>query len=247
MPKEIQTAKPLKAVSGRASDALFQMFADQIASGALKEGDTLPPEREIVENYGVSRTVAREAVQALANRGLVEARPRFRPVVSRPTYETALETVGTVVSRLLADPIGVRNLFELRILLEVALVREAALSAKATDVSRLKSALEANRAAIETDAEFFKTDKEFHGVLFAVPGNPVLLSVHKAFGEWLSPHWTKMPEQPTRNAVNHEAHAAIFEAILMRDPDAAEKAMRAHLAAAWEQVRDTFDKAPGPE
>ena len=72
--------------NGRAADDLFRTFEQLINSGALVDGQPLPPEREIVETYGVSRTVVREAVLALANKGLVEARPRFRPVVRKPTF-----------------------------------------------------------------------------------------------------------------------------------------------------------------
>jgi DNA-binding GntR family transcriptional regulator len=52
-----------------------------------------------------------------------------------------------------------------------------------------------------------------------------------------------MPRLVDRNQRNFEAHSAIFQAILMRDPDAAEAALRSHLDAAWDQVRDTFDPA----
>ncbi len=241
MLKERRPKKSPLTTTGRAADALFEVFAEQISTGVLKDGDALPPEREIVEVYGVSRTVAREAVQALANRGLVEARPRFRPVVKRPSYETAMSTLGSVVARLLSAPDGVKDLFDTRVLLEAALVRQAAQSASASDLSRLKSALEANAAAIEDSDVFYETDRDFHGVLYSIPGNPVLLSVHKAFAEWLSPHWMKMARLPERNAENFKAHSAIFEAVLMRDADNAEQALRDHLASAWTQVRDTFD------
>jgi DNA-binding GntR family transcriptional regulator len=49
-----------------------------------------------------------------------------------------------------------------------------------------------------------------------------------------------MPRLAERNQDNFRAHTTIFEAILMRDPDAAEAAMKLHLNAAWKQVRETF-------
>lgn len=229
--------------TGRAADRLFRRFAEMINSGELREGDTLPPEREIVEAYGVSRTVVREAVQALANRGLVEARPRFRPVVRRPSFDAAFETVDTVVGRLLAEPQGIRNLFETRIMIEVGLARQAALEATKADLQALKGALEANRAAIADSERFYETDKGFHAVLYQIPHNPVLMSIHKAYVTWLAPQWSKMPRLPDRNAHNYQAHKAIYDAILMRDPDGAEAASRAHLDDAWAQVRETFDFA----
>lgn len=225
---------------GRAADDLFRIFEQQINSGTLREGDPLPPEREIVQTYGVSRTVVREAVLALANKGLVEARPRFRPVVRKPSYDTALETMGSVVGRLLSEPGGVRNLFDTRILVEAALVRQAALSATKDDIAALRQALDDNGAAIDDSELFYRTDTAFHAVLYRIGNNPVLPALHRAYTAWLAPHWSRMPRLPDRNRKNYEAHRAIFEAILMRDPDKAEAILRSHLADAWTQVRETF-------
>ena len=172
MAKESQSELRLQASPGRAADALFDVFAGQIAAGVLKDGDTLSPEREIVETYGVSRTVAREAVQALANRGLVEARPRFRPVVRRPGYDAAIQAVGSIAARLLSEQGGVRNLFDLRIMMEVALARETAISANRDHIQRLKRALAANEDAIDDSNLFFQTDIAFHSVLCESPGEP---------------------------------------------------------------------------
>lgn len=228
------------SAGGRAADDLFRRFAEMIKSGALRAGDPLPPEREIVETYGVSRTVVREAVLALANKGLVEARPRFRPVVRKPSFDTAIGTMDSVVSRLLVEPGGVKNLFDTRIMVEAALARQAATDAGRDDIAAMKQALEANEAAIADSERFYRTDIGFHAVLFEVPRNPVLLAVHKAYTTWLAPQWSKMPRLPDRNRANFEAHKAIYDAILMRDADRAEAALRTHLAAAWDQVRRTF-------
>ena len=215
-------------------------FEEEILNGTLKVGEPLPPEREIVERYGVSRTVVREAVLALANRGLVKARRGFRPVVAQPGYDTALDAVGAVARQLLGESGGVRNLFDLRVILEASLVRSAALNASTEEIQALKDALAANGAAIADNRRFFLTDTAFHAVFFRVPGNPLLPAIHRAFTDWLAPHWEKMPRSDTRNAINHAAHTEIFQAILMRDPDAAEAALRGHLKSAWEQVAATF-------
>ena len=113
----------------RAADALVKTFETFIFEGTWKDGDPLPPERVIVQEYGVSRTVVREAVLALSNKGLVEARPRFRPVVRRPDYDAAVLAAQSVVRRLLVDQAGVRNLFDLRIMMEAALVEATGMEA----------------------------------------------------------------------------------------------------------------------
>ncbi len=232
---------PTNGVDKRAADDLFAEIEKMIQSGELGDGQPLPPEREIVEKFGVSRTVVREAILALSNKGLVEARPRFRPVVRKPDYDTALKTVESVVGRLLDQPNGIKNLFDTRTMIEASLVRHAALHANREDLEGLRKALEQNEAVINDSEKFYETDKVFHGILFDIPRNPVFPVLHKAYTTWLAPQWSRMPRLPERNRQNFESHKAIYEAILMRDPDGAEKALRDHLANAWNQVKKTFE------
>ena len=81
-------------------------------------------------------------------RGLIETRPRFRPIVRKPDYATVLHACGNVVQHLLTDKTGIKNLYDSRVFIERALVREAALSARKEDIASLREALEENRKAI---------------------------------------------------------------------------------------------------
>ena len=234
---------PLPRSSERAADAIVREIEARIVSGALPDGAHLPPERDLIDTYGVSRTVVREAVAVLASRGLLDSRPRHRPVVRRPGAEAALAAAGSVVGHLLRDGAGVKNLYDTRILLEGALVRHAALNARKDDIAALARALAANEAAIPEAERFYATDVAFHAVLYDIPRNPILPAVHKAFTAWLSSHWERMPRSPERNRVNWMRHRDILLAIHDRDPDAAEAALVSHLNAAWEYVRGTFEGA----
>ena len=124
--------------------------------------------------------------------------------------------------------------------MEASLVRDAAKHASTELIGKLEAALEENRNAIPETTKFYDTDIAFHSVLYDVPGNPVLPAIHRAYTDWLSQHWIKMPRSPERNQTNYEAHKAIFDAILRRDPDKAEDALREHLKFAWKQVSSTF-------
>lgn len=239
MTAEVFTASP----TGRAADALVRALESRIAAGDLADGAPLPPERDLIETFGVSRTVVREAVASLASRGLVESRPRFRPIVRRPGFDAAMAAANGVVLHLLAQAGSVKSLYDTRIFLETALVRQAAQSARKDDIAALAQALAANEAAIPDSAAFYRTDVAFHAVLYDIPRNPVFPAIHRAFTGWLAPHWVKMPRSPERNRVNFTRHADIFGAIRDRDPDAAEAALKAHLHAAWEYVRGTFGAA----
>ncbi len=227
--------------SGRAADFMVSQIEGRILSGDLKDGENLPAERDMMVQYGMSRTVVREAVAMLASKGLVEAKPRFRPVVKKPNYESVVGVLDGIVSHLLNQQDGVKNLHDTRIFLEIALVREAALKASKDDISALREALQANKDAINDWELFYSTDVAFHAVLYNISGNPIFPAVHKAFTTWLAERWRKMPRKPERNQQSYAAHEAVFNAILNRDPDEAEAKMREHLETSWHNVKFTFE------
>ncbi|MEP4034813.1 FCD domain-containing protein [Roseibium polysiphoniae] len=227
--------------SGRAADNVVAALEAQIVSGSLQDQAPLPAERDLMEQFGTSRTVIREAISKLSSLGLVETRPRFRPIVRKPDYATVLNACGNVVQHLLTDRSGIKNLYDSRVFIERALVRDAALTARKEELVELKAALEANRNAIPDSLAFYRTDVAFHGVLYRIPRNPIFPAIHDGYTSWLAPQWDQMLRSPERNEVNYLAHKAILDAILERDPVAAEEALTNHLKAAWEFVRVTFD------
>jgi|TARA_R110002072_G_scaffold84217_4_gene190882 DNA-binding FadR family transcriptional regulator len=233
------SAEPEK---GRAADSVVAELEARIVSGSLPDNSPLPAERDLMAQFGASRTVIREAISTLSNRGLIESKPRFRPIVRKPDYETVLHATGNIVRHLLNERGGVKNLYDSRAFIERALVREAATSAGKQDIADLKAALADNRAAIPESRAFYQTDVAFHGVLYRIPKNPIFPAIHAGYTSWLAPQWERMLRAPERNQMNYRAHEAIFTAILERDPVAAEEAMRYHLKAAWEYVRGTFDR-----
>lgn len=229
------------AAGNRAADVVVSALEERIYMGALADGQMLPSERELIETFGVSRTVIREAIKILSGKGLIVARPRHRPVVKYPDYDTAFQALDGLVPHLIGRPGGVRHLFESRTFIEAGLVRLAATEGTKADIARLRETLARNGESIADSQAFYETDMAYHAVLYTVPKNPIFPPVHRAFCAWLEGHWRQMPRLPERNARNHRAHSAIFEAIMLRDPDAAEAALRAHLADAWAQVERTFD------
>ena len=236
-----QSSQGISKNSGaRATDIVVTALEERIFSGVLADGQMLPAERELMEEFGISRTVAREAVKILGGKGLIEALPRHRPVVKRPDYGTLLGVLGGLVKHLIGEPGGVKQIFDVRIFVEAALVRLAAQNAEKGDIANLRQALEENEACIHESDAFYDTDMAFHQVLYTIPRNPVFVAINRSFNDWLDWHWRQMPRLPERNARNFEAHKAIFEAIRDRDPDQAEMVLRRHLDDAWTQVKNTF-------
>ena len=98
----------------RASDDLVAEIEGRIASGQFENNRPLPAERDLMEEFNMSRTVVREAISTLANRGLIESRPRYRPIVKKPDYGTVLTATGKIITHLLDEPGGVANLYKSR-------------------------------------------------------------------------------------------------------------------------------------
>lgn len=232
--------KVKSAIKGRISDYLVNQLEARILSNNIKDGETLPSERELMNQYDVSRTVVREAIATLSSKGLIITKPRFRPIARKPNIDSALNSLSGIVSHLLIQSDGVKNLFDTRIMIEAMLVREAAIHANKDDIKALRDALEANYKAINNSDDFFATDVLFHSILYAIPNNPILPSLQKAFVSWLSNHWKKMEIASRRNELNYNHHKNIFEAILNRDPDEAENALRKHLVNGWKDIEKTF-------
>ena len=162
----------------RAASAVIRTIQDRIVSGSFPDGKHLPAERELIDMFGVSRTVIREAVTVLASRGFLKSKPRFRPVVRRPGYEAVLDAVEDVAGHILKDAVGIKNLFDSRIFLEKSLVRHAALHARREDIEALGRAIEANEAASGKSEEFYETDVACHGVREQIPRNPLSPAVY---------------------------------------------------------------------
>lgn len=225
----------------RASDDLVAEIEDRIASGQFEHNKPLPAERELMDTFGASRTVVREAISTLANRGLLESKPRFRPVVKKPDYGTVLTATGNIIEHLLGEPGGVSDLYKSREFIERSLARHAALHADKDDIADLKAALAANYEALDDTPRFFQTDMQFHGVLYQIVRNPIFPAIHEGYLSWLSPSWGKMNRSEDHNLINYHAHKKIYDAILERDPTQAEDALSEHLAVAWEVVKDTLE------
>ena len=230
------------ATEARAADAIVEVIERRIAEGRFENQEPLPSERALMEEFGASRTVVREALTALSNRNLIVRKPRYRRVVRRVGYDTVLDASGPVVRQLLSDTEGVRNLYATRVVIERGLVRNAAENASKADIQALKAAVVANKEAIPNSDAFYDTDVAFHRVLYTIGGNPIFPAIHERFVSWLAPQWDKMERLPERNAHIYEVHAAIYQVILERDPDVAEAALISHLDVAWSFVKSTFGK-----
>jgi DNA-binding FadR family transcriptional regulator len=77
--------------------------------------------------------------------------------------------------------------------------------------------------------------------LYEIPENPIFLTLQTAYVSWLSVHWVKIKGGAELNRLIYSGHEAIFNAIVDRDPDEAERELNNHLRVAWERVKYTLN------
>lgn len=214
-------------------ELVSQKLEDMIRSGALKPGDRLPSERDIMAAYGIGRPAVREAFLSLQSKGFITTESGRRACVTAPSVDNVFTTLDSIVGMIIRREESLKNLFDARRFIEAAMARHAALVIEKVHLAELREALEANRQAIGNRTRFMETDIEFHRILFRVSDNPVFDAVHAAVVNWLMERWAKIKRNEATEKLAFQGHVQISNAVGRGDPDAAEKAMNKHLSSSW--------------
>ena len=214
-------------------ELVTQKIEQMIRTGELKPGDKLPSERDIMVAFNIGRPAVREALLSLQNKGLIITENGRRATVSRPSVASVFTALDSFVGMIIDNTESFRHLFDARVFIEAAIARSAAKEIDEELLAQLKAALEANRQAIGDRELFIQTDVQFHRVLFLVGDNPVFKAVHEALVKWLMDRWRTIARDDSTERLAYEGHVQIYKAVCRDNPDAAEAAMRKHLAASW--------------
>ncbi len=228
---------------------LVTALRGRIESGEFPPGAKLPSEQELIESFGVSRTVVREAISNLKAGGLVATRqgvgafvqvPAPTPIAPFRIDEADLGIVYEVISVL-----------ELRIGIETEAAALAAQRRKETHIAAMRAALERIAAAVEAGEDAVSHDLDFHRAIAEATGNRYILELFEYLGSVLIPRTHvqtfKLASEP-RDAylrrINDE-HWGLFDAIVRQDGDAARAAMRLHLTGSRERLRAFWEARTG--
>jgi len=211
------------------ADQILAQLTDAIANGLYGAGETLPSERELATMFGVSRVAVREALLTLQAQGLID---RSHGRASRVAYSQPALAPQTEVIRLPAQPseTDVRDVKQARMLVEVEMVRLAALSITPLTATALRSALQANRDAISNSSLFLSTDMALHSLIASLSGNALFIAMSREMLGWLARLRTDVVHLEGSDMLSHREHTRIVERILARDGDAAAQAMVEHLS-----------------
>jgi len=228
--------------SSRLYEQIVQQVEESIHKGAMKPGDQLPPERELAQQFGVSRTAVREAVKALREKGLVEAYPGRGTFITDGTSYSMRQSLDRMLR--LGQAEGAGFLVEVREILEPEIVAMAAMRADAEDLASMREQVGVMDEARKDPEAFIEADLDFHLTLAEAAANPIILSLIDSIVGLLREQRMgifQVEGGPERGQYHHKK---ILEAIEHKDPAGAREAMKAHLR----QVREDSRRAPsGPE
>jgi GntR family transcriptional regulator, transcriptional repressor for pyruvate dehydrogenase complex len=220
-----ETVKPNKV-----SEHIIEQIRKAIFEGQLKPGDKLPSERELVENFKVGKATLREAIRSLEVLGFLE----IRKGASGGSFvtEVDMEKARDCFTNFLHfKNLSLKDLSEVRLLLEPHIAEKAALGINEEDLKQLEELLRECDYVLRHNIpiESRKNEVEFHRIIASVTGNPILMFILDFVENLLID--TKEILQPSREFSQkvQKAHRRIYKALLERNGKKARAEMVKHV------------------
>jgi DNA-binding FadR family transcriptional regulator len=223
-------------------DRVTADLARRILSGAYPEGAAIPVEADLVAEFGVSRTVLREAVRTLAAKGLLETRQRAGTLVPAKTSWHLLDPdVLAWMGRIDPDREFTFGLVEARAVIEPAAAALAAERSTGRDLAAMEAAFEAMCAATPGDVEAsIRADLAFHLAILRASRNPVFANLGDVVGAALLSVFRLTTTASDNYAATLAVHERVLDAIRLRDSPRARAEMEGLLAVASRDLLRTL-------
>lgn len=224
---------------GRLGDTVVAYLVDRIVGGVYPPDTALPTEPVLCEEFGVSRTVVRESVKVLEEKGLVRAAPGRGTRVCEPQAWNILDPVVLEAHVRHDRTLTILDqLVTVRIALEAEMAAEAARRITDLELARLDEQVTALREALDDPERYAQEDAAFHDIIMKASGNllgqAIIRSIHGKAR--LSRLYNGHPTSHDR-IVSLGEHLALFELIRHGDAPGAAHAMREHIARSWASRR----------
>jgi GntR family transcriptional repressor for pyruvate dehydrogenase complex len=222
----------------RLYERVVEKVLELISSGAWKPGYRLPPERELSEAFGVSRTVVREAVKALEARGVLESVTGSGVSVRRADVNIVSQSLQTYMQLANRDDFEIR-LNEVRRVLEVEMVALAAVRRTPEQLTKLRKICQQMRVKGHTAKQMAELDFSLHITLAEATQNDLFKVLLAPLINQLRHHiiltWEDFP-RPVEQVFDQ--HEAIVAAVENGEAEAARQAMMKHLIFSREVLED---------
>jgi GntR family transcriptional regulator, transcriptional repressor for pyruvate dehydrogenase complex len=223
--------------SERLYEQIVSQIEQRIEAGDLIVGDQLPSERELAEQFAVSRTAVREAVKALRQKGLLEIRPGRGTFITNETSDTVRNSLGMLMK--IGITKGSGDLVEVREILEPEIAALAATRMTDEYISAMQEAVNIMDTALDNVDVFVEADLDFHLALAEGTQNLIIPILMDSIIDLLR-------EQRKRTGLTKGGlqrgqvhHKKILDAVTRRDPQAARQAMQDHLKQVRKDSKDS--------
>lgn len=221
--------------SGRLYEQIVAQIEERILNGELRPGDKLPAERELADQFGVSRTAIREAMKALTHSGLVVIQPGRGTFVTDISSKVVRHSFDMLVRG--SNETGIKDLIEVREILEPEIAALAAVRAGSEDIESMEEAVRAMDMAMDDPETFIEADLDFHLALAQGSNNVLIPALIDTLVELLREHRKRAASVEGGMSRGQPHHKIILAAIKNNDANAARNSMRGHL----EQVRKEIE------
>ena len=213
----------IKNVHGNTVDYL----GEAVVAGRFGSSGALPPEPLLCEELGVSRTVVRESVKSLVAKGLIQTGPKVGThVMPSDQWNWFDPDVIAWQAKAGLTPEFVRDLQDLRRIVEPAAMRLAAERATAQDIQGIEEAFAGMKHAVFEGGDYVTHDLRFHLGLLRASRNRMLMQMSRALGALLRTSFEISTRRKDGPLLSLPMHRAVLDAVIAHDPDAAEKAVR---------------------
>ncbi|MEQ4305809.1 FadR/GntR family transcriptional regulator [Plantactinospora sp. B6F1] len=215
--------------------AVTAELVERIVRGTHPSGTSLPPEPVLCETFSVSRTVVREAVKILQEKGLVQVRQGAGTMVTpRSSWDMLDELVlGATIAE--DDSLAILDdLVVTRRVLESDMANVAARLADQETIERLRDQVKRMDELVDDHATYHEHDRAFHDTIMQASGNRIARGVVRALESQVVNTARYMGRtQRSLCVASNRGHRRIYERIAAHDPDGAAEAMFTHITEAW--------------
>jgi DNA-binding FadR family transcriptional regulator len=207
---------------------MIRTLEERIRGGVLGPGDRLPSETELEKEFGVSRTVVREGLQALKSRGMLESRRGSGTYVAMPSRDLIGKSLS-LYATLQRDGVRYLELMDLRILVETEAAR--LLADRGGTLASVEAQLRVMEKNLNHTERFADADIDFHLAIIKASGHSLFYVVAEGLLTATSLSFARSTHgfDPSQSARALGEHREIFKALEKRDSKAAAKAMLSHL------------------
>lgn len=225
----------MKNVHGNTVDHL----GAAIVAGRYPVGDTIPPEPILCAELGVSRTVVRESVKSLIAKGLLSTGPKVGTrVLSDEQWNWFDPDVIAWQAQAGLTPDFLRDLMDLRRVVEPAAMRLAAQRATAEDIAFVEAAYAGMARAVAEGGDYVTHDVRFHLGLLRSCRNRMLIQMSRAFGALLRTSFELATVKKNGPRDSLPLHRAVLDAVIARKPARAERAILVLIDGAHQDIED---------